>query len=107
MDFDGSFSYSNIIEMVIQANDFLLSQNYPNPANPSTNISFSTPKKANIKIRLYSIAGELVKEIVNEEKERGKYNLKVDLSQLASGVYFYRMTTNKGYSYIRKLVLLK
>jgi len=56
---------------------------------------------------LYSINGELLKEILNEQKDKGIYTLAVNLSDLATGVYFYRMTTDKGYSNVKKLILLK
>jgi photosystem II stability/assembly factor-like uncharacterized protein len=107
VDYDGSFLYSKIIEVEIPVDNFSLSQNYPNPANPSTNISFTVPEKTRVRINLYSISGEFVKEIVNEEKDKGIYNITINLNDLATGVYFYRMTTNTGFSNVRKLILLK
>jgi photosystem II stability/assembly factor-like uncharacterized protein len=107
VDYDGSFTYSKIVEVKSPINDFSISQNFPNPANPSTTISFSIPVKTKVQINLYSISGELVKIILSEEKEKGIYSVKVDLSELATGVYFYRMTTSNGYNNVRKLILLK
>lgn len=107
VDYDGSFLYSQIIEIEFPVNDFSLSQNFPNPANPSTNISFSVPEKTKVKINLYSISGEVVKDLIDEEKDKGIYTIKIDLNDLAAGVYFYRMTTSKGYSYVKKMILLK
>ena len=107
VDYDGSFLYSQIIEIKIPIPSFVLSQNFPNPANPSTDISFSIPTKTRVQINLYSVSGELVKEILNEEKVKGIYNENVDLSNLATGVYFYRMTADNGFSIVKKLILIK
>ena len=107
LDFNGSFIYSKVVSITIPIIDFSLLQNFPNPANPSTNISFSVPTTTIVEINLYSISGELVKELINEEKEKGRYNFDINLSYLASGIYFYRMTTSKGYSNVKKLILLK
>lgn len=107
VDYNGSFTYSKIVYITFPIIDFSLLQNFPNPANPSTCISFSLPIKTKVEINLFSISGELVKEILNEEKDKGRYNVNINLSYLASGIYFYRMTTNKGYSNVKKLILLK
>ncbi|MDY0083985.1 MAG: YCF48-related protein, partial [Ignavibacteriaceae bacterium] len=107
LDLDGSFYFSEIINANIQIQNFELKQNYPNPANPITNISFSIPHKSFVKINLYSINGEHIKELIKEEKERGIYNLEINLSNLSSGVYFYRMITDNGYQSTQKLIILK
>jgi photosystem II stability/assembly factor-like uncharacterized protein len=107
VDYNGSFTYSEIIELEIPVNNFSLSQNFPNPANPSTIISFALPEQTKVKIKLYSINGECVKEVFNEEKDKGIYNITINLDDLATGVYFYRMTTDKGFSNVKKLILLK
>jgi len=107
IDFDGSYSFSEIIKVEIQINNYSLSQNYPNPANPKTRITFSIPEKTIVKINLYSITGELIKELIDEEKENGIYQIDVDLNNYSSGMYFYRMTTNRGYTATKKLILLK
>jgi photosystem II stability/assembly factor-like uncharacterized protein len=106
-DYDGSFMYSSIIEIEILIGDFFLSQCFPNPANPSTTITFSIPIKTNLKINLYSVSGEIVREIINEERERGVYKINLNLSDLPSGVYFYRMITDNGFSNVKKMILIK
>ncbi|MCZ7611751.1 MAG: T9SS type A sorting domain-containing protein [Ignavibacterium sp.] len=107
IDFDGSFYFSEIIEVNIEIKDYELNQNYPNPANPSTNISFVIPQKSFVNINLYSITGELLRGLINEEKEKGVYNLETNLNNLSSGVYFYRMITDNGYQSTKKLIILK
>ncbi|GAB4294312.1 MAG: hypothetical protein Kow0098_15820 [Ignavibacteriaceae bacterium] len=107
VDFDGSSKFSEILEIKILINKYSLLQNFPNPANPKTRITFSIPEKTIVKLNLYSITGELIKELVNEEKEKGIYQVDIDLSKYASGMYFYRMTTNSGYTATKKLIILK
>jgi hypothetical protein len=88
-----SFSYS-------------LGQNYPNPFNPSTSINYSVGRSSMVKICVYDMLGHLVKELVNEYKNAGSYELKFDGSGLASGIYYYRIIAG-GYSETRKMMFLK
>jgi len=106
-DYNGAVSYSQIVVIEIRINSFSLFQNFPNPANPSTTISFSIPVRTNLKINLYSVVGELVKVILDEEKEKGFYSINVDLSNLASGIYFYKIITSVGYMDVKKLILIQ
>ncbi|GBD86569.1 hypothetical protein BMS3Abin03_00490 [bacterium BMS3Abin03] len=85
---------------------FYLSQNYPNPFNPATKIDFTLPEKQMITLRVYNILGEMVQEIVNEEKPAGSYSVTFDASNLPSGVYIYRLQT-PGFTQNRKMTFLK
>lgn len=114
VDLDGSFSYSNVVEVEIGTPvTYSLSQNYPNPFNPTTRIEYQVPFNANVKIELYSITGEKVVTLVNNDLSAGFYTMDVDAStlRLASGVYFYRMTstdlTGNKFMDTKKMVLLK
>jgi len=107
LDFDGSYSFSEIIIISLEVDDFNLMQNYPNPANPTTKITFSIPQKTNVKLKLFSVTGEIVREILNEEKDKGIYTIELNLNGLSSGIYFYKMTTESGYSAVNKLIILK
>lgn len=71
--------------------DFVLSQNYPNPFNPSTTLQYSIPVRSNVRLSVYSVLGQKIAEIVNGTKDAGQYVHFFDASQLASGIYFYRM----------------
>ncbi len=71
--------------------DFVLSQNYPNPFNPSTTLHYSIPVRSTVRLSVYSVLGQKIAEIVNETKDAGQYVHSFDASQLASGVYFYRI----------------
>ena len=83
-----------------------LSQNYPNPFNPGTKIDYEIPEAGRVTIRIYNILGKLVKTLIDEDKQPGKYTLKFNPNGLASGVYFYQLTVN-SYTSTKKLVLLK
>ncbi len=87
--------------------EFKLSQNYPNPFNPSTNIKFSVPKESNVQLRIYDISGREILTLVNEKLKAGNYSLKWNASSYSSGVYFYRITTDAGFSETRKMILVK
>lgn len=86
--------------------EFSLNQNYPNPFNPRTNITFQIPEKSNVTIKVFDITGKVVSEPVNGKFEAGNYIAGFDGSHLSSGVYFYRMETDRYYE-TRKMILLK
>jgi hypothetical protein len=106
MDFDGSFEYSNIVEVEVIPTQFELSQNYPNPFNPSTAIRFSLPEQTQMKINLYNMLGELVKTISEGTYEAGNYKVNFDASDLSSGVYIYRLES-EAFVQVKKMVLLR
>ncbi len=83
-----------------------LNQNYPNPFNPITNISYSLPRKSDVRLSIFNMKGQLVKELVNENKPAGSYTISLNASNMASGIYFYRLDTDTD-RIIRKMVLMK
>ncbi len=88
-----------------------LSQNAPNPFNPSTTIRFSLPASEHVGLAIYSASGALVRMLVDETRDRGAHDVTWDGrdsagSPVGSGVYFYRLTAGK-FSDSRKMVLLK
>ncbi len=85
---------------------YALSQNYPNPFNPVTTIQFSLPENSNIRLVLYDILGREVKEIAKGEYKPGSYKVRLDASNLASGVYFYRLEAGKFVN-AKKLMIMK
>lgn len=92
--------------------DFALKQNYPNPFNPTTTIGFDVPENSNIRINVFNVLGQEVRTLVTGSYAAGRYHAVWDAtdnrgSKVVSGVYFYRMTTDKGFSSTNKLVLLK
>lgn len=85
---------------------FQLFQNYPNPFNPSTNIRFDVAKTTSVEIKLYDINGRLIEILVNEERLPGSYEVVVDATRLASGLYFYHGRMGV-YNSVRKMLVLK
>jgi photosystem II stability/assembly factor-like uncharacterized protein len=83
-----------------------LSQNYPNPFNPVTNIEFSVPQTANVKLIVYDISGKQVEELVNQKLAAGTYKADFDSKQLASGIYFYRLIS-EDFSETKRMILVK
>lgn len=85
---------------------FSLYQNYPNPFNPTTNIRYSVAESGNVNIAVYNLMGQKVAELVNETKAAGAYNVTWNASQMASGMYYYRLTSS-GQTFTRKMTLIK
>lgn len=83
-----------------------LEQNYPNPFNPITNIKFSLKKGGYTTLKVYNILGEIVATPLKKEFQPGTYNLTFDASGLASGVYYYKLSSSDFVS-VKKMVLLK
>lgn len=85
---------------------FILSQNYPNPFNPSTIISYQVPKSGLVTLKIYDVLGREVKTLVSKIQNPGKYKVKFDASNFASGLYLYRLSTN-NFTTSKKMILLK
>jgi photosystem II stability/assembly factor-like uncharacterized protein len=85
---------------------FSLAQNYPNPFNPVTAIKYTVPKQNLVKLVVYDLIGREVVILVNEVKQPGNYSVSFDASNLASGVYFYRMAAG-DFTDVKKMVLIK
>jgi N-acetylneuraminic acid mutarotase len=85
---------------------FVLNQNYSNPFNPTTNIEFSIPNSEFVTLNIYNILGEEVTTLVSDRLPAGSYSYEWDASNLASGVYLYRLQAG-NYVQTRKMVLMK
>jgi len=83
-----------------------LAQNYPNPFNPSTTIKYQIPEDGMVTLKIYDILGKEVKTLINEQKATGRYEVKFDASDLASGIYLYRLSVNDFIS-VKKMLLLR
>lgn len=113
IDLDGTSNFSNSIEVDLTAPiDFALSQNYPNPFNPSTTINYSLPFESNVKIIVYNLVGEVVKEIVNSSQQTGYHSVTFNGVDFSSGIYFYSISASsidgqQNFNTVRKMTLLK
>ncbi|HEY6905945.1 MAG TPA: T9SS type A sorting domain-containing protein, partial [Ignavibacteriaceae bacterium] len=112
----GGFNTPTGIERSHRRNElpekFEISQNYPNPFNPSTKININIPSQSDVKILIYNILGERVKELVNGQLPAGNHTVNFNAGNLASGIYIYQITaeslTNHTlYRAAKKMILLK
>ncbi len=87
--------FVGINENNIGNNSFKLGQNYPNPSNFSTTISFSIPEKMDVLLAVYDLAGKKVMDLVNGMQDKGTHVLNINLEQLQSGIYSYRLDAGK------------
>ena len=85
---------------------FILSQNYPNPFNPETRIAYTIGGASEVKLAVYDVLGREVAVLVSERKAPGSYQVKLDGSNLVSGVYLYRLQAG-DFVQTKRLVLLK
>jgi len=86
--------------------DFSLNQNYPNPLNPSTKISFSIPEKSFVTLKIFNSLGEEVETLVADELSAGNFKYNWNAVNLPSGVYFYTLQTIE-FTETKKMILLK
>lgn len=107
IDIDGQYKFSSEIKAEIKAPlNFCLYQNYPNPFNPSCQISFSIPTALFVQIKIYDVFGSLVKTLIKETLSAGTHTYEFNGSNLASGVYFYTLTTGE-FTSTKKMILQK
>lgn len=90
--------------LVITAYDLL--QNYPNPFNPTTTIRYALPTAGLTILKIYDVLGKEVMTLVNSHQESGRYEVDVDASTLASGMYLYKLTSG-SYSEVKKMMLIR
>jgi hypothetical protein len=116
VDYNGNFEYFELFESVLinSPGTFSISQNYPNPSNPKSKIDFEIPFDARVTIIVYDMLGKEISVLVNEYRKADFYSVEFDGSNLASGVYFYRIYSegilngkNEKFSGTMKLILVK
>ncbi len=86
--------------------DFILNQNFPNPFNPTTTISFSLPKRSFVSLKIFDLLGREVTTIVSEEMTKGNYSRLWKAANISSGVYFYQLQAG-SFIKTKKLILLQ
>ncbi|MBK8552911.1 MAG: T9SS type A sorting domain-containing protein [Ignavibacteria bacterium] len=106
--------YDNNFQSVLAVNNisseipdyFTLRQNYPNPFNPATNLEFGIANLGFVSLKVYDALGKEIKTLVNEMKSPGTYRVDFDGNGLASGIYFYKLSTDV-FSDTKRMILLK
>lgn len=86
--------------------EYALENNYPNPFNPSTKIRFAIPATGNVELNIYDSKGSLVGKLVNQKLNAGVYEYDFNASNLPSGAYFYRLSS-QNFAQTKKMLLVK
>ncbi|MCC7159041.1 MAG: T9SS type A sorting domain-containing protein [Ignavibacteria bacterium] len=112
IDYNGNYEYFELSDTVdVKApSDFKLSQNYPNPSNPKSKIDYEIPFDGKVSLKVYDILGREVFKLVDEFKSADFYTVEFDGTNLASGIYFYRIIaegSDKQFTKTLKMVLVK
>jgi len=99
-------SNSNLIPL-----DYVIEQNFPNPFNPETSITFGLPKESKVRIDIYNVLGQLTATLINETQSAGYHTIKWNGrdqfdNPMKSGIYLYRISTD-GYTQTRRMILMK
>jgi hypothetical protein len=108
IDRDGQFTYSQEVEIIIgnAPSIFELKQNFPNPFNPASVISYQLPFTGHVSLIVYDAIGNEVVILVNEVKEAGYHSATFNASNLSTGVYFVRLQSDDAMQ-MKKMMLLK
>ncbi|MBK7866197.1 MAG: T9SS type A sorting domain-containing protein [Ignavibacteriales bacterium] len=115
IDLDGSFSYSNPIDVVINSNVvegesnptvYNLEQNYPNPFNPSTVIRFAIPVAGEVSLSVYNTLGQKVAQLLNSTMPAGYHQVEFNANDIPSGLYMYEVKAGE-FTSTKKMLLLK
>lgn len=99
-------SMTGVLEVPGMAGGFNLSQNFPNPFNPSTTIRYSLPHRSNVSLEVYNTLGQQVARLVQAEQAAGVHEARFDGSGLSSGVYFYRIQSG-SFTQTKRLLLMR
>lgn len=108
IDFNGNTKYYVSTNQVVigTPGNYVLSQNFPNPFNPSTTISYELPNSNFVTLSVFDSRGKKIVELVNENQEAGFYSVLFNASNFASGIYFYKIQA-ADFSATKKLMLVK
>ena len=107
-----SASFSLEVQVQARPTVFELANNYPNPFNPATAIQYALPQAADVELTVYNVAGQVVRTLVAEHQNAGRYVVEWDATNdsghsLSSGMYFYRLQAGGEFRETKKMLLLK
>jgi hypothetical protein len=103
---DGTFEYSEPIDVSIDKYLNLGIRNYPNPFNPRTKIILELPYSSKVRLTIFNIIGQVISTIVNESLDKGIYEWNFDGSNLPSGIYLYNLQAGEK-SISNRMILMK
>ena len=100
------------LDNIVAIERFDLMQNFPNPFNPETSIQYDVPEAGHLELVIYNILGQRIRTLVDSYKEPGSYRAIWDGrngagEQVPSGIYFYKLRTSWGQSFVKKMTLIK
>jgi hypothetical protein len=112
-EYVGNFTYfKNIIPTAVKSgqstrpSDFSLEQNFPNPFNPGTTITFTLQTAANVSLKVYDLLGRNVAVLLDAHEGAGRHEVRWDASSFAGGMYFYRLNAG-SFDAVKNMVLAK
>jgi len=104
------FTYTYIITRIEQLADgietYSLSNNYPNPFNPTTIINYQIPELSFVTLKVYDVLGNEIATLVKEEKPAGNFEVEFKASALSSGIYVYKLVSG-DFIDVKKMILIK
>jgi hypothetical protein len=107
IDLDGKYEYSNVVSVKINSPDhYSLNQNFPNPFNPATKISYNIPADGFVIIKIFDVLGNEVASLINDNQKAGSHIITFDGSKYSSGIYILRLSSG-NYSSSIKMTLMK
>ena len=106
IDFDGTFAYSESIQIKVSPEAFALAQSYPNPFNPQTRIEYSLPVGEQVRLEVFDLLGRSIQLLVDDQQPAGLHAVTFDGSHLPNGTYIYRLSAGP-FSETKTMVLLK
>jgi hypothetical protein len=114
VDLDGTHEYSEqvAVDVTFIPDEFYVSQNFPNPFNPSTRIEYSLPVESSVKITIHNSIGEAVEVLTSEVQQPGSYEVVWNAGERSSGIYFYTfeltpLDGSKVHREMKKIVFMK
>lgn len=103
---DNSLETDKVSNNTGPSDDYKLFQNFPNPFNPATIISYKLDREGFVSLSVFNLVGQEVATLVREYQESGTYSKQFDASNLAAGVYLYKLQVN-GFTSVKRMTLIK
>ncbi|MDZ4710745.1 MAG: T9SS type A sorting domain-containing protein [bacterium] len=88
------------------SDDYKLYQNFPNPFNPATILSYKINQSGFVTLKVYNLVGQVVKTLVSEYQESGTYSKQFDAGELSAGIYLYKLQVN-NFTSVKRMTLIK